>query len=192
MYSEIHYIKHNPDERFIALQPWYAKLKKAKTGYERGQSLPAHDCPIRSNYKLTNIGQTARTPLEADEWNKIIQSAGQQADVITTLSALPLAIKCCDNLLSSCAAVAQQGLHTDEIDRDWIYDTGFSHRRIAWHSLTVSEKRNLYTVSPIKFMTAAATIVCDKAVVCNVPYLGKRQVYVLKDTPAVIGVWSEV
>ena len=112
-----YYFQHIKDERYIALQPWYIELKRAKADYARGRAPPAHFCPLKSSFKLKNIDPAGRTPLEVDEWNKVLETADKQAriravqmhlNVITTLSALLLTVKCCDNYRSSCAAVAQQ------------------------------------------------------------------------------------
>ena len=126
--------KHYPDERYIAKQPWYVALKSAKTGLvTRTDYLQSHDCQTASKYKLKSIDPCGRTPAEVEMWNKVIQTAETQArvravqmhlNVVTTLSALPLTVRCCDNRQSHGAAVALLGLHTGEIDRDWIYDTG--------------------------------------------------------------------
>ena len=141
--------KHYPDERYIAKQPWYVALKSAKTGLvTRTDYLQSHDCRIASKYKLKSIDPCGRTPAEVEMWNKVIQTAETQArvraaqmhlNVVTTLSALPLTVRCCDNYQSQSAAVARQGLHTDEIDRDWIYDTGAATCLIGTELLTNEE-----------------------------------------------------
>ena len=158
-----HYFPHIKDERYIALQPWYIAHKKRKADYARGRCLPAHDCPISSGFKLKSIDSAGRTPLEVDEWDNVVETADKQArvravqmhlNVITTLSALPLSAKCCENYRSPCAAAGQQGLHTDEIDRDWTYDTGAATCFICRNLLTDKERRSIFKIPAQKFATA--------------------------------------
>ena len=99
--------KHYEDERFIATQPWYIALKRAKSGQPtRLDITQCVDCPIRSKLKLQPIDPTSRTPAEAEAWIKAIDQAETQArvravqmhfNVITMLPALSLSINCCDN-----------------------------------------------------------------------------------------------
>ena len=83
--------------------------------------------------------------------------------------------------LSLRAAAALQGFHTEELDRDWIYDTGAGTCFIGWDFLTDHEKRNVFQHYPLTFETAGGTQRTSTAVMCNVPYIGKRPCYVLKD-----------
>ena len=116
-------LKRYADERHIAKQPWYIALRSAKSGLvTRKSSLPSHDCPIGSKVQLENIELRGRSPCEAEMRSKVIQTAETQArvraaqmhlTVVTTVSALPLTVRCCDNYQSRSAAVALQGLHSD-------------------------------------------------------------------------------
>ena len=81
-----------------------------------------------------------------ESWHRNRGDAGRvrvvqmHLNVVTTLSALPLTIRCCDDRQSYSAAVALQGLRTDEIDRDWIYDTGAGTCFMGIENLTSAEK----------------------------------------------------
>ena len=71
--------------------------------------------------------------MKRGEWYTVIEHAGTQArlravqvrlSTVTALPALPVPIKCCDSSRPTCTFAASDGLHTDEIDREWIYDIG--------------------------------------------------------------------
>jgi hypothetical protein len=123
-----HCFKHDPNERYIANLPWMIALQKAKNGL----SGTSHDgtadthCLCRPTYKLHNIGAAERSSKESEVWSKVLKQAETQARVraiqmhlnnITTLAALPLSIKCCDQFQSFNASAALKGLYTDEIER---------------------------------------------------------------------------
>ncbi len=124
-------------------------------------------------------------------WTTGRASTSSSAQVhLSTLTALPtlsVPIKCCDNSRSICAA-AHAGLHTDEIDREWIYDTGAATCCIGWGELTADEKSRTYSIPTQKFITANGPSSCSLAVDCNIPFLGIRQVQILKDCPPAISV----
>ena len=115
----------------VAHLPWRKALTQIKSGTStRLDDAADSHCPCRSTYKLQNIDQAARTPLESEAWSKVLDNAEMQARIravqmhlntITTLPALPLAVRCCDSFQSSIAAAAIRGLHTDEMERTWIY-----------------------------------------------------------------------
>ena len=98
--------KHYPDERYVAKQPWYVALKSAKTGLvPREDFLSIHGCPVGTTYKLNSIDPNSRTPVEAELWSKVAQTAETHArvravqvhlDVVAALSALLLTVRCCD------------------------------------------------------------------------------------------------
>ena len=185
-------------ENSVAHLPWRKALADIKSG--KSTRLDGH-CPCRSDYKLQNIDQAARTPLESEAWSKVLDNAEMQARIravqmhlntITTLPALPLAVRCCDSFQSSIAAAAIRGLHTDEIERTWIYDTGAGTCFIGYDWLTDDEKRRTFSIAPQTFSTAAGLSSTSTAVMCNVPYLGQRLVHVLKDSPPAISVKQDV
>ena len=63
---------------------------------------------------------------------------------------------------------------------------------MGFDNLTSEEKRGICNVPPMTSSTAGGLVACDKVVMCNLSYLGKRQVYLLKDCPPGISVRSEV
>ena len=83
---------------------------------------------------------------------------------------------------------AFQGLHTDEIEREWIYDRGAGVCFIGWNSMTNDEKLRTFNVRQQDFSTAAGIISTSTAVMCNIPFLGKRQCFVLDESPPAISV----
>ena len=89
-------------------------------------------------------------------------------------------------------SAAFQGLHTDEIEREWIYDTGAAMCFIGWGHTTDNEKSRAFKVVPQSIITAAGLTSTSTAVMCNVPYIGKRQCYVLRDSPPAIPVKCDV
>ena len=105
-------------------------------------------------------------------------------NTITILPSLPVSIKCCDGSRSVIASAALDRLHTDETEREWIYDTGAATSCIDRELLTDDEKSRVYNITPIKFITANGLNVCPRAVGCNIPFLCKRQAHVLKGSPA--------
>ena len=103
----VHQSKHIHDERFIANQPWRIALaKNVKAGLiarDDGSADPR--CICKSKYQLQPIDPANRSPKEVETWNEVLETAEKQAriravqmhlNVITTLNALPLSIKCCD------------------------------------------------------------------------------------------------
>ena len=144
---QYYYFKHDHTERYIAQLPWkIAQMQRAKSGTQprRDGSANSH-CLCRSDTKLKCIDHADRSPIEQEMWQKVLDKSETSARVravqmhlntITTLSALPLTIKCCDSFQSRSAAVALRDMHTDEIDRDWTYDTGAAMCIIGWDHLT--------------------------------------------------------
>ena len=60
-------------------------------------------------------------------------------------------------------------LHTDEIERQWVYDTGAAWCFIGWNFLTEEEKLRTYEVDEITFTTGNGLYTTSTAVMCNVP-----------------------
>ncbi len=102
---------------------------------------------------------------------------------ITIISALPLAIKCCDPFQPRSAAVALQGLNTHETDRSWIYDTGAATWFIGYDYLAAYERKRTSNVSPMNSATAGGLTCTTAAVMCNVPSIGERVCHVIKNFP---------
>ena len=140
-----HYFKHDKEERNIASLPWVKAHQRRKAGLISSldyATVPS--CDNRSSYKLRSIDRDGRLPMETEKWNKILEHSATQARVravqmhlasITTLSALPFSPRCCER--SRVAAIAAaRALHTDEIERHWIYDTGAAQTMIGWHHFT--------------------------------------------------------
>ena len=135
--------KDVPNERFIANQPWKIASRKrnyAQTGTEANATADNH-CLCRPPYKLNRIGAAGRSSKESEEWKKILHQAETHARVravqmhlntTTTLAALPLSIKCCDKFQSFSASAALKGLYINEVEREWIYDTGAATRIIGF------------------------------------------------------------
>ena len=90
------------------------------------------------------------------------------------------------------ASARLHNLTTDEANREWIYDTGAGTCFISEQFLTDKEKRSIYRIAPMTMRSAAGTEDTDRAVVCNVPYIGKRQCRVMKDSPPLISVREDV
>ena len=179
----VHQFKHDKDERCIATQPWRIALAK---GIKHGQPVRADGsadshCICRSKYTLKDIDQANRSPKEVEEWDEVLEHAEKQAriravqmhlNVITTLNALPLSIKCCDSSQSLRAAVALKGLHTEEVERTWIYDTGAATCFLGWEHLTDYEKQHTFQVTAQTFATAGGLSSTSTAVMCNASFSG--------------------
>ena len=153
MEPSVRHFKLIKEERFIANLPWKIALaKNVKSGFKaRNDGSADSHCICKSKYNLQSIDPANRSPKEVETWNEVLETAEKQAriravqmhlNVITGLNALPLSIKCCERSQSLRAAVALQGFHTDELERDWIYDTGAGACFLGWEVLTDHEKRN--------------------------------------------------
>ena len=104
---------------------------------------------------LKNIDLGRHTPTELESWNKLLEHSDKQARIravqmhlscITTLAALPISLGCCQRTALPAAPAAVYGLTTDEIEREWIYDTGAAETFIGWKELTDDEKTRTYKV----------------------------------------------
>ena len=196
-----YHFKHYEDERNIASLPWAKAHKRRKAGLITSldyATVPT--CDNRSSYKLRSIDRDGRSPVENEAWNKIIEHSATQARVravqmhlnsITTLSALPFSLRCCEKSRLP-AMSAARAPHTDEIEREWIYDTGAAQCMIGWNFLTDDEKLRTFKTTPQSFVTAGGKTTSSTAVMCHVPFLGPRQCRVLTDCPPAISVRSEV
>jgi hypothetical protein len=120
-------------------------------------------CSNRLSYKLKSIDHNGRSSKDIEEWNKVIHHAETQARVravqvhlncITTLSALPLTYSCCEIQRPLPAASAAAGFHTDEYEREWIYDSGAASCMVGWDHLTNEEKSRTFQVPEQGFITA--------------------------------------
>ena len=98
-------------------------------------------CDNRPSYKLKSIVRNGRSAIEIDAWDKVLQHAETQARVravqmhlncIITIAALPVSLSCCERRPVLTMSVAMHGLHTDEIEREWIYDTCAAVCLIGW------------------------------------------------------------
>ncbi len=179
MEIERYNFKDVPNERFIANQPWMIALRKrnsAQTGAEANATADNH-CLCRPTYKLNNIGAAERSSTDSEAWKKILHQAETQARVravqmhlntVTTFAALPLSIKCCDKFQFFSASAALKGLYAEEIEREWIYDTGAATCIIGMDELTSGEKQRLFQTTPLTFTTAGVLITISTAVICNV------------------------
>ena len=202
---EIQYfpLKHeHKSQNCVAHLQW----RKAMTDIKAGRRPATTDmadtqCLCRPTYKLRNVDLAERTPLEMEAWTKVLDESETKArvraiqmhlNVITTLPALPLTLQCCDSFQSSIAAAALRGLHTDEIERSWIYDSGAGMCFIGYDWLTETEKSRIFTIPEQTFATAAGLSSTSTAVMCDVPYLGKRLCHVLEDSPPAISVRQDV
>ncbi len=104
----------------------------------------------------------------------------------TSHPALPLTcgtVQCCKPFQPFSAAVALKDLHTEELERKWIYDTGAVICLIGYNLLTANEKRRIFKIAPRKVTTACGVHTRTDAVMCNVLYIGERFVYVMEDPP---------
>ena len=150
------YFKHIQDERDISNLSWVKTLKKAKAGdLSCFDSLSNIQCPSRPTYKLKSIDHVGRTPLGHEAWSKVLNMAETHARVravqmhlnnVTSLHALPLTCgtaQCCKYYQSKSAAVALKDLHTDELEREWIYDTGAATCLIGYDLLTANEAQRI-------------------------------------------------
>ena len=152
MEPTIHHLKHDPNERFIGNLPWkIGQMKNAKSGLTpRVDGTADNHCLCRPKYKLKNIGLAERLPVEQEDWSKVIDTAEKHARIravqmhmqnITNIPALSLSICPCDYSRPVSASAALRGLHTDEIDRTWIYDTGAGACFLGYAHLTANERK---------------------------------------------------
>ena len=203
MDPDVIYIKSYHNERFIADQPWMIALKRRKAGLPSSIDAVADTiCRNRTSYKLKSIDPSGRSSTETETWNKVLDHAETQARVravqmhltcISTLDkALPYSLSCCERHPLPALSALWQGLHTDELEREWIYDTGASMCFIGWDHLTDDEKSRTYQVASQNFATAGGKTVTSTAVMCNVPFLGKCECLVMEDSPPAISVRSDV
>ena len=102
-------------------------------------------CENRTSYKLKIIDPLGRSPPEVEAWSKAFAHTGTQARVravqmhlncISTFSALPFSLRCRERRPMLALSAAWQGLPTDELEREWIYDTGAAKCMIGWDFLT--------------------------------------------------------
>ena len=164
MEIDYHLFKHYPDERYIANLQWMTALKRRRAGLPSSLDTVAKtECVQRSNYTLKSIDPLGRSPTETETWHKVLEHHATQARVrvvqmhlnsLTARSALPLVRSCCEKRPVFGASAALRNLHTDEIDRNWIYDTGAGACLIGWEELTADEKSRTHQVTPHKFVTA--------------------------------------
>ena len=143
---------------------------KAPKGWYSCQHRRRHDLELQQPFKLQaqkNIDRDRRTPTESESWNKLFEHSDKQARIravqmhlscITTLAALPISLGCCERKALPAAPAAVYGLATDEIEREWIYDTGAAETFIGWNYLTDEEKSRTYKVETQKFGTAGGTV----------------------------------
>ena len=202
MEIDYHLFKHYPDERYIANLPWVTAQERRRAGLPSSSDTVANsECVHRSSYKLKSIDPLGRSSAESEAWHKVLAHSATQARVravqmhlncVTALSALPLALSCCEKRPVFGAFAALRNLHTDELERDWVYDTGAGGCFIGYEYLTTEEKSRTYQVAPQKYATAAGITCTTTAVMCNIPFLGKRQCHVLDDSPPAISVRSDV
>ena len=161
---DIIYIKSYKDERNIANLPWVIAHKRRKAGLLSSIDVAVTTaCNNRSSYKLVSIDRHGRSPKENDEWNKVLQHAEKQARVravqmhlscITTISALPVTFMCCERRPMPAMSCWSADAHTDEIEREWIYDTGAAQCMIGWGNFTDDEKQRTSNVAPQDCTTA--------------------------------------
>ena len=121
-------------ERSITNMPWYQALKQRKASAPT--SIDKDDktiCNNRISYRLQSICPKGRTTMDNDSWMKVIDHSEKQARLravqmhlscVSTITALPFALTCCGCKPLPAAAAVLDGLTTDEIEREWIYDTG--------------------------------------------------------------------
>ena len=206
MAPQVYTFKWLQDERYIADQPWVKALKLDKDKRKAGlptsiDHLLTSRCGNRYSYQLQSIGAEGRSPTEKESWSKVLDHAEKQARIraiqlhlscVSTLAALPYALACCGCKPLPAAPAAVDGLTTDEIEREWIYDTGAAMPFIGWDYLTDEEKRRTYQAETINVATAGGVRSNSLAVICNIPYLGKRQVRVMDDSPLALSVRREV
>ena len=168
MEIDYHYFTLYPDERHIAELPWYKALKRRKAGViSSTDDVTSSHCSNRSSYRLKSIDRDGRTPTELESWNKLLEHSDKQARIravqmhlscITTLAALPISLGCCERKALPAAPAAVYGLTTDEIEREWIYDTGAAQTMIGWNNLTDEEKSRTYKVETQEFGTAGGMV----------------------------------
>ena len=161
---DVIYIKSYKNERFIADLPWMIALKRRKAGIPSSiDAVVDSTCDNRSSFKLLSIDPNGRSTTEAEAWSKVLEHAETQARVravqmhlacISTLSALPYSLRCCERRPLPALAASWQGLHTDELEREWIYDTGAAMCFIGWEHLTEDEKSRTFQIAPQYFTTA--------------------------------------
>ena len=200
---KIHHFKLIPAERYVKDLKW--KIAQAKSAVQANWLLTdgtaSSHCICRPSYKLKCIDATNRSIQEQDIWTKVLETAAKHAriravqmhfQVVTDLTALPYTIQCCERRQAKSVAVARVALTTDEHERTWIYDSGAARCMIGQDHLTEDERKRVYSIPIETYTTAAGLIYIDKAVICNVPYFGKRVCYIAKTCPPVISVKEDV
>ena len=178
MDPDIIYIKSYKEERYIANLPCVIALKRRNAGLKSSiDSVEITFCNNRSSYKLKSIGADGRSSIETEAWSKVLAHSETQARVravqmhmncITTLTALPVSLRCCERRPMPALSAAFKGLHTDEIEREWIYDTGAGMCFIGWDYMTDDEKSRTFEVASQNIMTAAGLTSTSTAVMCKV------------------------
>ena len=159
-------------------------------------------CLERPMYKLVQIELDKRSMAEQEEWCKILEKSEKAARIRATqlhfhvhtnfkfalpLTYSPTAIQPAKKVSATIMAMSKV-----EHGRQWIYDTGCHATSIGLKHLTSEEQKRIFSVETKGSITASGTIWTSKAVLCDVPFLGKRQCYVLPDCPPCISVNEEV
>ena len=73
------------------------------------------------------------------------------------------------------APAAVDGLTADEIEREWIYDSGAAFPFIGCDNSTDDEKKRTYQVPELTLTTAGGLVRNSTAVICNVPTLASAK-----------------
>ena len=154
------------------------------------------DCNNRPSYQLESIARDGRSPSETETWNEFLEHAETQARVpavqmhlncITMVSALPISLRCRKKSYLPAMSSAVNPLHTDEIERQWIYETGAALCMNGLDFLTDDEKSRTYQADDLTITTAGGLTSTSTAVMCNVPFLGNRPCHILTDcSPALL------
>ena len=162
--------------------------------------MPARDdiadshCVTRPSSKLTRSDLAGRSaqPQEQWEWGKVLGAAAESARLravhlhFTTLfeaTALPLVTNgACNPLHAPSSTVEHPGLHMDECEGAWIYDTGAAVCFIWCGYLMDRTKKTMVNVAPIAPATAAWLPSTNKTVICNGSSIPKRHWYVFPDS----------
>ena len=118
--------------------------------------------------------------LETAEKNCRIRAVQMHLHNISVFLALPTTMRCCDPLPVMAASAKRHHLSADEADREWIYDTGAGQCFIGEEYLTDRERRSTFKTAPITFYSATGTEDTDRAVMCNVLYIGRRFCRIMK------------
>ena len=114
-------------------------------------------------------------------------------EVITMLGfALTSTFSCAEQQARRVTAAQKAAHFASAPQRRWIYDTGCSASSIGRAQLTKAEKARTFSVAEMIYNTACGQTVITTAVECDIPFLGRRQCYVLDDSVPLVSASEDI